>query len=72
MRVENKRVGVTLDIETANILSSLAERDPSHSVSNVAKQLILEALEIREDAYLLKLVKSREGQDTISHEEAWK
>jgi len=72
MATRNKRVGVTLDQETASILSLLAIQDPSHSVSHVAKQLILEALEIREDAYLLKLVKEREGQKKVSHAKAWK
>lgn len=72
MTTRNTRVAVTLDKETANIISNLAEKDPSHSMSNVAKKLILEALEAREDLYLVKLAESRRGQPRISHEEFWK
>jgi len=63
---------MTLDNQTALMLNYLAKKDPSGSVSCVAKQLILEALELREDFYLSKLAESREDQRTISHEKAWK
>jgi len=72
MPTQNKRVNVTLDKETARIISSLAKKDPNHSESNVVKQLVLEALELREDLYLSKRSEAREGQRIISHEEAWK
>ena len=72
MPTQNKRVNVTLDKETARIISSLAKKDPNHSESNVVKQLVLEALELREDMYLSKRSEAREGQRIISHEEAWK
>lgn len=72
MPTQNKRVNVTLEKNMANTLVSLAKKDPSHSVSHVVKQLILEALELREDVYLCQLAESREGQKRISHEDAWK
>lgn len=71
MPTENKRVNVTLNKEIDSILTKLAKKDPNHSVSNVVKQLILEALEMREDKYLCKLAESREGQSRLSHEEFW-
>lgn len=72
MPTKNQRVNMTLDSQTAVILNYLAKKDPSGSVSCVAKQLILEALELREDLYLSKLAESRENQKKISHENAWK
>ncbi len=72
MPTKNQRVNMTLDSQTAVMLNYLAKKDPSGSVSCVAKQLILEALELREDLYLSKLAESRENQKKISHENAWK
>ena len=73
MPTQNKRVNVTLDKETARIISSLAKKDPNHSESNVVKQLVLEALELREDRYLSKIADSRYGGKTVPYDKAiWK
>ncbi len=72
MPTKNQRVNMTLDDKTAAILNSLAKKDPSGSVSHVAKQLVSEALELREDLYLSRLAESRLGQKTVSHVDAWK
>ncbi len=68
MPTQNKRVNVTLDKETARIISFLAKKDPSHSESNVVKQLVLEALELREDMYLSKRSEAREHEETVPYE----
>lgn len=74
MPTQNQRVNVTLDKGTARIINSLAKKDPNHSASNVVRQLVLEALEMREDMYLSKIADERyhSNQRTVSHEEAWK
>jgi hypothetical protein len=68
MPTQNKRVNVTLDKDTAKVIASLAKKDPSHSISNVVKQLVMEALELREDMYLSKRSESREHEETIPYE----
>lgn len=71
---DNKpRINITLEKSTAGLLAKLAKKSPDKkSVASVARELILEALELREDMYLSKLAESREGQTRISHAQAWK
>lgn len=67
------RINITLEKSTVGILTKLAKKSPDKkSVASVARDLILEALEMREDMYLCKRSEAREGQKVISHEEAWK
>ena len=71
--VSKPRINITLEKSTVGILTKLAKKSPDKkSVSSVARELILEALELREDMYLSKLAESRKGQQRISHENAWK
>jgi predicted DNA-binding protein len=69
------RYNFTCDEEMARVLQILAKMEHK-SISSVARELILEALEIREDLYLSELAerceKASEGKPTVSHEDVWK
>lgn len=69
----NPRINVTFEPATANLLTQLAHHEHK-SVSSLAKELILEALERREDMVLSTLAEVREEKATkrIKHEDAWK
>lgn len=73
MPTQNPRINVTFEIATAKLLTHLA-RHEHKSVSSLAKELILEALERREDMVLSTLAEVRETKTVkrIKHEDAWK
>lgn len=73
MPTKNPRINITLEPSIAAILSSLSENEHK-STSSLAKELILEALERREDMLLSAITDNRdiEGQKTIKHDHAWK
>lgn len=73
MHSKNPRLNVTVEPATALILGKLAKQERK-SVSGMAKELILEALERREDQALSELAESRDkGQKkTVKHKDAWK
>ena len=73
MSTANPRINVTFDAETVAIFTHLAHKGHT-SLSNVVKQLALEALEIHEDYHLYKLVSKLDTPDAkfYSSEEAWK
>lgn len=75
MTTKHPRVSVTFDATTLQVLGSLSERERK-SLSNIAKELICEALERREDIALSKIAEDAEKRSkrtkTISHEDAWK
>jgi uncharacterized protein (DUF1778 family) len=73
MPTNNPRINITLEPEIANLISSLAEQEHK-SVSSFAKELLLEALDRREDMVLSSIAENRdkENQPTISHSDAWK
>lgn len=74
MSTKHPRYNFTCDEEMANALKALAEYEDK-SISAVAKELIAEALELREDFYLSKLAEAAEkaskGKPTKTHEEVW-
>ena len=57
----------------ANFLTALARRDQMPRATKV-RQLVQQALEIEEDAYLAKIAEERDTPDAkyISHEDFWK
>jgi hypothetical protein len=61
--------------EEAGLLAHMANMEKK-PVDVLLQELTLEAMEKREDFYLSKLADSlyqeQEGQETYSHEEAWK
>ncbi|MBU0456034.1 MAG: DUF6290 family protein [Pseudomonadota bacterium] len=67
------RLSITVDPERAKILANLAKQN-NQSISALAKELIIEALELREDLILSTLAKKRDSksQKRISHQDAWK
>ena len=73
MPTTNPRLNVTFDRTTADILAGLAKEEHV-SVSSLAKELILEALERREDLQLSALAKLRDKkkEKLVEHKDAWK
>jgi len=75
MTTMHPRLNVTFLPETTALLNQLAKRE-GKSVAGLTKELVLDALERREDIGLSLMAESREkearGKKTISHAEAWK
>ena len=73
MPTRNPRVNVTFEESTVEFLTDLAKQEDK-SVSSLVKELILEALERREDVALSAIAEIRDAQHTkkIKHEDAWK
>lgn len=72
MPAKNPRINITLEESLANLLLSLAQQE-QQSISSVAKELILEALERREDIALAEIARLRDmvKAKRIKHEDAW-
>ena len=74
MPAKNPRINVVLDNPLYKNIKYLAERD-GVSLSNKARDLIKEAIEIQEDLYLANIAQNREetlsDSDTLTHEETW-
>ena len=73
MPTKLQRISLSVEAELAKDLEYLAKKN-NKSVAGFAKELILEALELREDLYLSKLANELdvEGAKIISNEEFWK
>ena len=73
MPTKNPRINITLEESTAGLLASLAEHEQK-SISSLAKELLLEALERREDMTLSAIAEIRDTKNAkrIKHDEAWK
>jgi len=73
MPTSNPRFNVTFEPKLRDQISSLAEHEHK-SASKLIKDLVIEALEKREDIYLSDIAESRDkkGKKTISHKDAWK
>ena len=73
MPTQNPRVNVTLESTLARALNRLS-RQEHKSVSGLAKELIIEALQHREDMDLSAVAAARDHSKTqwIKHEDAWK
>lgn len=69
----NPRINITLEPEIAKIIYQLAIKN-KQAVSSMAKELILDALESREDIALANIAAIRDvaGKKTFSHKDAWK
>ncbi len=70
MPTKNPRINITLEESTADLLASLAEHEHK-SISSLAKELVLEALERREDMTLSAIAEIRDTKDArrIKHDE---
>jgi hypothetical protein len=73
MPTHNPRINITFEEATALLLSQLAKKNHK-SVASMAKELILEALERREDMVFSAIAESRDIKSTkrVRHEDAWK
>ena len=73
MPTSNPRVNVTFEPNLNDQVALLAKQEHK-SVSKLVKDLVIEALEKREDMYLSTLAEQRDVNDkqTISHQDAWK
>lgn len=73
MSTQNPRINVTLENALASVLNQLA-RQQHKSVSGLAKELIIEALEHREDIALSALAEARDHPKAkrVKHEDVWK
>lgn len=75
MPTKQPRLNVTLNPAIIGALSYLAQKDQK-SLSNIAQELIQEALELREDLYLSKLADEAEaraiGKPRIKAKDTWK
>lgn len=73
MPTVNPRINVTFEQEVSSQISSLAAQEHK-SASRLVKELVIEALERREDVYFSELAESRDVENSkkISHKNAWK
>ena len=73
MSMKNPQINITFEENTVDLLSSLAKQEDK-TVPNLVKELILEALDRREDMVLSAIAESRDTQHAkkIDHEDAWK
>lgn len=73
MPTKNPRVNITLEESTASLLMQLAHQEHK-SISNIAKELVLEALERREDKALSAIAEVRDTKKAkkVKHDDAWK
>jgi hypothetical protein len=73
MTTLNPRISVTFEMETAKLLAELAHHEHK-SISRLSKELIMDALERREDMALSALADIREIKTTkrIKREDVWK
>lgn len=73
MTTKNPRINVTFEEVTALLLVQLAEQEHK-SVSSLVRELVMEALEMREDLYLSKVAKKldQDNVKTYDHKDVWK
>lgn len=73
MPTHNPRVHMTLEPETAALLAEIAEAEIK-SVSSVARELLMEGLELREDKFFSALTDARDTPKAkrMKHSDAWK
>lgn len=73
MATLHPRLNITFDPKKAAVLADLAKKNHL-SISAMAKELILEALERREDIVLCALAEKRDSPNLkkIKHEDVWK
>lgn len=73
MPTKNQRINITTNEKLMSNITLIAKQEKK-TVPALAKELIEEALDKREDMYLSRIVNSREAQNNkvIQHAEAWK
>ncbi len=73
MPTKNPRINITMEESIVSLLTQLADQEHK-SISSITKDLVLEALERREDMALSAIAKIRDHKDAkrIKHVDAWK
>jgi hypothetical protein len=73
MPTKNPRINITFEESTAGLLAYLAQQEHK-SVSGLAKELIMDALDRREDMFLSTIAETRDhaGSKKVKHEDVWK
>lgn len=73
MSIKNQKFDIAFEQDTFKILGSMAKQERK-TVSDLVKELILEALSRREDMVLSAIAESRDTQDAkrVGHEDVWK
>lgn len=73
MATKNPRINITFEEATAFLLVQLAKEN-NKSISSMAKELILEALDKREDMAFSSIAELRDikGAKKVKHQDAWK
>ena len=73
MSTKHPRINITFEEATVALLSELALQE-NKSVSGLTKELVLEALERREDMFLSAIaeVRDRVISKKVKHNDAWK
>ena len=73
MPTKNPRINITFEETAAELLTTMAKQE-NKSVSSMAKELILEALERREDVVLSAIAQVRdiESAKKVKHDDVWK
>ncbi|MFH1832010.1 MAG: DUF6290 family protein [bacterium] len=73
MLTKNPRLNITFDPKEEKFLTALAKQERK-SVSRLATELILEALERREDMAFSAIAGERDNntKETVVHKDAWK
>lgn len=73
MPAKNPRLNVVLDPVLLSSLAELAKKE-AKSLSEIAKELIVNALERHEDLALSRVASARDEAkaDRVSHDKAWK
>lgn len=73
MPTDNPRINITFEPQWQALLAELAAEE-GKSLSAIAKELVLEALERREDLALSRLATARDKKSTkrIGHDAAWR
>ena len=74
MPTKNPRINIVLEEPLYRLIREMAEKD-GLSMSNLSRDLIREALELREDAALAALAEERDATlkaaDRLDHDDAW-
>jgi len=74
MPTKNPRINIVLEEPLYKLIREMAEKD-GLSMSNLSRDLIREALELREDYALATLAEERDNTlkaaDRLDHDDAW-
>ncbi len=74
MPTKNPRINIVIEEPLYRIIRDMAKKD-GLSMSNLSRDLIREALELREDSALVALAEERDGTlkaaDRLNHDDVW-